>query len=277
MKRLTITTLVAIMIISTVWGQETDLEGTVTIRALSSPGLLYYNTLSDLQEGRVFIQNRDLHVEAEFDDLVLIGEDDMRLRADSIVFGPDNTTRTEFTFHHNSGNSTEHGLTIENDETNQHRWTLYTNNSVGILNVSRGGVQVGFFATDGIYTGSDKKLKKNIQSLDPVMPGIMALRPSRYNYIKSEIPEKKSIGFIAQEVQNHFPELVFDSPMDDGAVILQLNYAGFGVLAIKAIQEQQLKIEELEKQVREIDDLKTQVSQLSTIIRSYMEENEEGK
>lgn len=124
------------------------------------------------------------------------------------------------------------------------------------MSLTRNGRVVGTFASDGVYSGSDKKLKENIKPLKKVLPRLLNLTPNEYNYIDSD-NHKKSIGFIAQDVDKYFPELVLDDPMDDGEVHMQLNYAGFGVLAIKAIQEQQDQIlsqqEKINGQYEKID------------------------
>lgn len=101
------------------------------------------------------------------------------------------------------------------------------------------------FAFNGIYRSyindqngsynsvSDRRFKQNISSLSSVLDKVLQLNPSSYQFKGYENPEN-SIGFIAQEVQEIFPELVHDK---DGS--LALSYADFSVLAIKAIQEQQ--------------------------------------
>lgn len=98
---------------------------------------------------------------------------------------------------------------------------------------------------------SDRSLKENIAPFPAVLPRVLQLRPSSYNYITSGQKSQKTTGFIAQEVQKVFPEMVHTG--EDG--ILALAYKDFGVLAIKAIQEQQAiitslleRIEILEKQ-----------------------------
>ncbi|NND06365.1 MAG: tail fiber domain-containing protein [Saprospiraceae bacterium] len=84
---------------------------------------------------------------------------------------------------------------------------------------------------------SDRRVKENISSLSNVLTGIKALRPVTYNYIH-DAEKRKDIGFVAQDVEEEFPALV--SRIDER---MGLNYAGFSVLAIKAIQEQQTIIE----------------------------------
>jgi trimeric autotransporter adhesin len=73
---------------------------------------------------------------------------------------------------------------------------------------------------------------------------------------------EKSIGFIAQDVKEVFPELVKTSTTAETGYkgvtdINMINYSGFGPLAIKAIQEQQLMIQALQA---ELDQLRKMIS-----------------
>ena len=90
---------------------------------------------------------------------------------------------------------------------------------------------------------SDRRVKENITSLSNVLTGIKALRPVTYNYIH-DAEKRKDIGFVAQDVKKEFPVLV--SQIDKR---MGLNYAGFSVLAIKAIQEQQTIIEDQQETI----------------------------
>jgi len=105
-----------------------------------------------------------------------------------------------------------------------------------------------FSSTNGQYSAlSDRKVKENIGPLVNVMSSIMALNPVSYNYTFD--PEKKhDIGFIAQEVKSQFPELV--NQLDDD--LMGVNYSGFSVLAIRAIQEQQVTIESQQKMIEQL-------------------------
>ena len=62
--------------------------------------------------------------------------------------------------------------------------------------------------------------------------------------------DEKIIGFLAQDVQVLFPELVKHREDE----YLGLNYDDFGVIAIKAIQEQQKIIDELLERIKELED-----------------------
>jgi hypothetical protein len=122
----------------------------------------------------------------------------------------------------------------------------------GALILSYNGDSRGGFSTvDGSYSAlSDARLKKDVSKMETVLDKVMALQPKTYKYISNKETDRRSSGFIAQEVMPLFPDLVSDIPnptkdSTDTTVYHGINYAGFGVVAIKAIQEQQLQIEAL--------------------------------
>lgn len=86
----------------------------------------------------------------------------------------------------------------------------------------------------------------------------MRLEPVEYN-MKSEAPGKgKRMGFIAQDVYKLFPGIVSILPdsLNHGYTginnLHMMDYSSFGVLAIKAIQEQQAMIEKQQIQIDEL-------------------------
>lgn len=88
----------------------------------------------------------------------------------------------------------------------------------------------------------------------------MKLQPVTYEMKNNDPEHQKTIGFIAQDVKEVFPELVHvindtATGYKDITDLHTVNYSGFGILAIKAIQEQQQQIDLLKK---EIDMLKEQ-------------------
>ncbi|MEM8967952.1 MAG: tail fiber domain-containing protein, partial [Bacteroidota bacterium] len=109
------------------------------------------------------------------------------------------------------------------------------------LRLHYGGELRGFFnANTGAYVqSSDGRMKQGAENLDQVLPQLKQLHPLTYRYRNARTSEK-TIGFVAQEVSPLFPELVHYSEADD---IYGIDYVGFSVVAIKAIQEQQIIIE----------------------------------
>jgi hypothetical protein len=119
---------------------------------------------------------------------------------------------------------------------------------------------VAFINNVGAYTqASDRRLKNNITPINNVLDNLLKLNPVEYYY--NHAPSNvKSKGFIAQEVQEIFPELV--SVNEEGMLAVQ--YVEFGVIAIKAIQEQQLIIQ---NQQAQIDALMEAVKELKSIVK----------
>lgn len=104
--------------------------------------------------------------------------------------------------------------------------------------VNQGGTASGQINANGASAAafgsySDSRLKENIVDLPSQLANIMALRPVEYDYIESE-GGGHQIGFVAQEVQEIYPDLVGERA--DGMLTLtDLNKNDARL--IKAIQE----------------------------------------
>jgi hypothetical protein len=120
-----------------------------------------------------------------------------------------------------------------------------------------GGWRGTFDSGDGDYnSASDRRLKKNIEDIEPVMNKVRQLSPKLYHFRTQEDSEEKNFGFIAQEVLAIFPEIVSHNTADD---LYGLDYNDFAVISIKALQElddtikgQQQAIEELRVALQEL-------------------------
>ncbi len=100
--------------------------------------------------------------------------------------------------------------------------------------------------TDGSYLSiSDVRLKQDITRLAPVLQRVKQLQPSRYRY-KTHPEANKSIGFIAQEVEAIFPEIV-----KEVSGTKMINYDAFSVIAIQAIKELVAEKDQLEVLVQD--------------------------
>lgn len=158
---------------------------------------------------------------------------------------------------------TTSGLVLENT-TNSHNWEFWvssTDGSLVLYNDQLSGVPAGTFAINGMYVPSDRDLKKEVVGMaNGVLSKVLQLQPATYRYKAEKESAPRSMGFIAQDVQALFPELVTRNPVRDGqGGYLAVNYAGFGVLAVKSIQEQQAQIEALKK---ENEDLRSRTESL---------------
>ena len=84
---------------------------------------------------------------------------------------------------------------------------------------------------------SDQRLKKNIQSLSAPLEKIQSLRGVSFDWNRDDFPSRNfdsapQIGFIAQEVESVFPEVV----STDANGIKSLNYAALVAPLVESVQ-----------------------------------------
>ena len=149
--------------------------------------------------------------------------------------------------------------------------TYYEGTSNDLSFAFQGNTVATIDAGTGAFTQlSDIRVKKHIQLLDPSLEKLMKLKAVSYRYIEQTDHIKPSIGFIAQEVEPLFPELV-----ESTGEWKALSYPAFSVLAIKGLQELaqdywKLKDEVLSAQNDKIQKLESQVQQLQQQLTSLM-------
>lgn len=115
----------------------------------------------------------------------------------------------------------------------------------------------GVLQSNGACSPSDLRYKKNIQPITHSLKNILRINGVNYEWRNNEFPErsfsdKKQIGFIAQEIEKIYPEMVFT----DEKGYKSVDYAKITPVLVEAIKEQQKQIEELKVKVAEIDKLK---------------------
>ena len=172
------------------------------------------------------------------------------------------------------GGSYGKGLRLQNSGYPQYYWTMGVDYSGDFLfgyNINDGGTYTAYInSSDGSWVKkSDKKLKKDIEPLGSVLDRLSKLVPSKYRFKTQSEDETKSYGFIAQEVDEVFPDIVAK-----GKDFLSLTYDYFGVLSVKAIQElrsekdQQLaeRDKQLAEKTRRIDELEDRMAKLEELV-----------
>jgi hypothetical protein len=131
------------------------------------------------------------------------------------------------------------------------------------LRLHYGGSLRGFFnATTGEYSqSSDRQLKVNIRPMPSVLSRVERLEPSLYQ-MTGQADDRDAIGFVAQDILPLFPELVTYSEAD---ALYGVNYSGFSVVAIRAIQELQ---EDLRQRDRKIDELEQRIAGIERLLQN---------
>ena len=117
-------------------------------------------------------------------------------------------------------------------------------------NAAASGLITANGANQATFTSSsDARLKENIVELPSQLANIMALRPVEFDYIESE-GGGHQIGFIAQEVQEVYPDVV--GIREDGMFLVSDMNKNDARL-IKAIQEQQAMITALTTRITALE------------------------
>lgn len=139
------------------------------------------------------------------------------------------------------------GIRTSNSVNPASEWTIYNS---GFFNFAYNGQFKSYISVDGSFNQvSDIRLKENFENYTSVLDGIKKLAVLTYHY-KAHKTNTKSFGLIAQNVQQYFPEIVSTNSADN---FLGLDYSKTGVLAIKAIQEQQEVIENLQRKIESLE------------------------
>ena len=144
----------------------------------------------------------------------------------------------------------------------------------GAVATGLGGAFAGYFAGNvfatGTITGSDEKLKTNIEQ-EAGLEKLMKLKPVHYYYTKAAIadlkmPESFQHGFIAQDMEKVFPELVMEvktpifkindktgeQMVERIEIFKGINYTSIISVLTKSVQEQQQMIETLNQKIDQL-------------------------
>jgi hypothetical protein len=132
-----------------------------------------------------------------------------------------------------------------NDSTTSQRFMLFSinNDANGSGQINANGASQAAFGSF-----SDARLKENIVDLAPQLSNIMALRPVEFDYKTGG----HQTGFIAQEMQQVFPDAVGN----DGSEDQYLTVTGWNkteAILVKAIQEQQAIITSLTARITALE------------------------
>ena len=120
----------------------------------------------------------------------------------------------------------------------------FTVNNTGAANalvVTGGNVttQGQFTASNNVTAYSDLRLKENIQTIENALEMVKNMRGITFNTIKDGT---KGAGFVAQEMREVFPDVVYE----DYAGFLHIAYGNITAVLVNAVKELAEKVEKLE-------------------------------
>ena len=119
---------------------------------------------------------------------------------------------------------------------------VYINNEVTINN--------DLLVTGSILNPSDIVLKENIESISvKKMRNLLHLKPIEFSY-KTDTHKQKHYGFIAQEIEKVYPELVKSSNLNYNRMhYKRVNYIELIPILVAQIQIMQKEIDELKEEL----------------------------
>jgi len=130
------------------------------------------------------------------------------------------------------------------DSPNARGWVIQSNASQNLClwHYSGSWSNVGNFNnSNGIYTPlSDKNKKKDFEVSNIGLNEVMQLKPTLYRMKSDESEGQKELGFIAQDVKSVIPNAYVES-----GDFIGLNFNPIVAALTKAVQEQQVQIQEL--------------------------------
>jgi hypothetical protein len=159
---------------------------------------------------------------------------------------------------------------------NSEKLRIEPNGNVGINNsapgqkldisAGNGRVQSGY----SWLTNSDIRYKKNITELEGALEKVMKLRGVRFDLSNDQqtIPGNgKYIGFIAQELEEQYPEFVVTEENGYKSVA----YDKIGAVLVQAIKEQQQIIDRQQQQIEiqknEYESLKSEIESIKALLK----------
>ena len=114
-------------------------------------------------------------------------------------------------------------------------------NVFNIVNQDNIGVYMNTGDTSFTST-SDERLKHNIQDTKDSLEKICALQPRKFKWKYNDKPES---GFIAQEIEKVFPEMVDENNLPDGKTIKGVNHSSLLPYILDSLQSLDKEINDL--------------------------------
>jgi|DEB0MinimDraft_6_1074348.scaffolds.fasta_scaffold19056_2 hypothetical protein len=119
------------------------------------------------------------------------------------------------------------------------------------------GSYAAYLNSSGTLTPSDERLKENVTSLTNSLSKVQQLRGVNFTWINQDRGTGNNIGFIAQEVEEIFPELVGDGglPNDENneAPMKAVNYEKLVPVLVESIKELKLELDAAKSRIETLE------------------------
>ena len=221
-------------------GSEGDVDGVAVIAGNGSTSGNYSRNSIIMGDGASGIAECDIVVgnnsAAKFQNCAVFGNNLTTGAANQFVLGKYNSSSSTATF-------------IVANGTSSSPKNIFTIDKDGNVNAT------GNMTATAFNNSSDIRLKTNINTMTGSLGNILKLRGVTFNWKETSNPTQTQYGFIAQEVEKVFPDLVGT----DSNGYKTVNYIGVIPVLTEAIKTQQEEIESLKS---ENEQLKSTLEQL---------------
>jgi hypothetical protein len=156
-----------------------------------------------------------------------------------VVSGNGSSNRVAKILGNTAGDVGTAGMLISKFDNNNSTSQVFLQFSINNDSIANGQINGNGANAAAFGTWSDARLKQNIVDLPSQLNFIMALRPVEFDYINSE-GGGHQIGFVAQEMQNIYPDAV--GKRSDGMLTVT-GWSKTEARLIKAIQELKAEID----------------------------------
>ena len=141
------------------------------------------------------------------------------------------------------------GISNTNPAVALHVGSSSTTDGTTLLRLEDANSTCNFTADAGAPTcGSDRRLKTDIEDLDTndILEKLVSLDTVSYHWKTDDTDSPLQYGFIAQNVQEYFPNLVKEGEWIDGSQKLFLSMGGLMPYAVASIKELNLKLNDIQ-------------------------------
>ncbi|MEM9680867.1 MAG: tail fiber domain-containing protein [Bacteroidota bacterium] len=230
----------------------------------------HLNMINDEADGDVYLSAKDDVILNGKNDIDITASDDIwfktggdtRMRVTSVGNVGISTTTPDVNFqvNHGSGWQTK-GLGIQRAERSDLRWHMYVFDSGNLSFVEDNREVRRTLQEDGDWLkGSDKKLKKGVKTLSQKeLEKLMQVRSTTYQY-RDQKDEELQYGFIAQELQEVYPDLVSEVKEDDFNQLM-VSYEEFIPLLVGFTQQQQKELNQQQDKIAALEQENTAIRQ----------------
>lgn len=125
------------------------------------------------------------------------------------------------------------------------------NSSITTGSRSGDGTYTGYFDSDSWNDSSDRRLKKDIETIPDALNIVKNLRGVYFKWINNKKQYRRA-GFIAQEVNEFYPEAVsYNEPTD----VWAMDKSVLTAVLVQAVKEQNVEIETLKTEVADLKEI----------------------